>query len=91
MRWMQTKLNVFDPENHINPGVWIERGAETASKIYEEFVYKVERENRFLQMLHLGVAEIRKLETQAETESKLDDARKASEHYRTNLVGYMLT
>ena len=91
VRWMQTKLNVFDPENHINPGVWIDRGAEKASKIYEEFVYKVERENRFLQMLHLGVAEIRKLETQAETESKLNDARKASEHYRTNLVGYMLT
>ena len=73
-------------------GVWINRDFDKASKIYEEFTYKVERENRFLTMLHLAVSEIRKYEEKAKGESsKLDEARKASEAYRTNLIGYMLT
>ena len=75
----------------MNDGVWVDRGADVASKIYEEFVYKIERENRFLQMLHLGIAEIRETESKFPPDSKVVRAREASKLYRTNLIGYMLT
>ena len=53
--WMRSKLNLVDPEDNKNEGIWLDRGADQAAKVYDEFTYKIERENRFLQMLHLGV------------------------------------
>ena len=88
---MQSKLNLLSPERNVNQGVWIDRDFDTAKKVYDEFVYKIERENRFLQMLHLGVADIRILEQKARGVDKLSAAKEASMEYRTNLVGYMLT
>lgn len=89
--WMRSKLNLLDPENHKYEGVWLERGAQKAATVYNEFTYKIERENRFLQMLHMGVSEIRDLELKALGKLKVREKEKASKAHRTNLVGYMLT
>lgn len=62
IKWMHCNLNIMNPENHVNQGIWIDRNFEKATKVYEEFSYKLERENRFLSMLHLAVDEIRKVE-----------------------------
>ena len=88
--WMRSKLNLVDPEDNKNEGIWLDRGADQAAKVYDEFTYKIERENRFLQMLHLGVQEIRDIELKAEGKPVFWK-EKASMDHRTNLVGYMLT
>ena len=52
--WMGSKLNILNDtdRHHLHDGVWLNRGVVQAANVYEEFTYKIERENRFLQMLH---------------------------------------